>query len=521
MRLRRVRTGAVLLTMIGPVHRVLDPQPVETIDQHLHDGGGRGLDAARRLGEAATLDEVEASGLRGRGGAGFPTGESGARSRRTGRRRLPTTVVVNAAEGEPGSFKDRAILRAQPVPVLEGALIAARDASAPTASSSRVKRSFRDRGRAARRRDRRGASRGVVGRSRAASWSRGRREYLYGEETALLEVIDGRAPFPRVAPPYRRGVDEVGPDDAGDAPPRRSRWRRPTHATAAPPTLVNNVETMANVAADPRRGRRLVPSGRHRRVAGHHRLHGHPGAPAATASPSSRWARRCARSSTSSGGGAGAGREIVAVMTGVSNPLVPGSQLDTPAELRGPRGHRQRARRRGLHRVRRHHRPRGGRPRRVAFLAVESCGQCTPCKQDGLALADLFDRVRRSEARRRTTSTRSTTACGTVADEARCFLAYAAPARRLEHPRPVPRRARGPRAGGAGGGRRGADRPDRRPRGRHVRARRGAAAEAARLDVRRGGLGPVTRRSHRPAVGRLTAAPAARRRGPAGYRGRL
>jgi NADH:ubiquinone oxidoreductase subunit F (NADH-binding) len=54
--------------------------------------------------------------------------------------------------------------------------------------------------------------------------------YLYGEETALLEAIDGRPPFPRVAPPYRYGVDEVAPeyDDA-------------------PPALVDNVETMANV----------------------------------------------------------------------------------------------------------------------------------------------------------------------------------------------------------------------------------------------------------------------------------
>src|SRR5207302_9530937 len=55
-------------------------------------------------------------------------------------------------------------------------------------------------------------------------------EYLYGEETALLEVLDGRHPFPRVAPPYRHGVDEVGAEE-----------------TDAPPTLVNNAETMANV----------------------------------------------------------------------------------------------------------------------------------------------------------------------------------------------------------------------------------------------------------------------------------
>src|SRR5690606_2029009 len=105
--------------------RVLDREPVGSLDDWIAAGGGGGLTAALRLGEAATLDELEASGLRGRGGAGFPT----AAKWRTVLAYEPEvrapSVVVNAAEGEPGSFKDRAILQANPYRVLEGALIAA------------------------------------------------------------------------------------------------------------------------------------------------------------------------------------------------------------------------------------------------------------------------------------------------------------------------------------------------------------------------------------------------------------
>ena len=83
------------------------------------------LDAARRLEGVGIAEEVEAAGLRGRGGAGFPTGvkwKTVAASVGSG---PPPIVVVNGAEGEPGSFKDRMLLRRNPYRVLEGALIAA------------------------------------------------------------------------------------------------------------------------------------------------------------------------------------------------------------------------------------------------------------------------------------------------------------------------------------------------------------------------------------------------------------
>src|SRR5438874_8929204 len=97
---------------------------MRNIDEYLAtEIGGLGLARAVELGPAATIAEIERSGLRGRGGAGFPTGRKwrSVVSAGPGRR----FVVCNAAEGEPATFKDRALMRANPYQLLEGVLIAA------------------------------------------------------------------------------------------------------------------------------------------------------------------------------------------------------------------------------------------------------------------------------------------------------------------------------------------------------------------------------------------------------------
>jgi hypothetical protein len=121
------------------------------------------------------------------------------------------------------------------------------------------------------RRDRRGGG-GRVGRRRLElEIATGPNEYLLGEETALLEAINGRAPFPRLAPPFRHGAEEVGHDVPS---PAGAQLATETDATAASPTLVNNVETLANVPGIVANGAGLVPGPRHRRVARHRGLHG-------------------------------------------------------------------------------------------------------------------------------------------------------------------------------------------------------------------------------------------------------
>ena len=102
---------------------LLPDTPMTTAADYLVAGGGRGLERAREVGAEGVIDELRRSGLRGRGGAGFPTW----RKWRSVRDAPGSTkyVVGNGAEGEPGTFKDRAIMRANPYQVVEGLAVAA------------------------------------------------------------------------------------------------------------------------------------------------------------------------------------------------------------------------------------------------------------------------------------------------------------------------------------------------------------------------------------------------------------
>jgi NADH-quinone oxidoreductase subunit F len=403
--------------------RVLADRPVRSLLEAVDAGAGEALNAALEVEPATLVDVVDAAGLRGRGGAGFPTGRKWRTVAANCTPVLPSTVVVNAAEGEPGSFKDRAILRADPYRVLEGALIAARAVGADSVVVA-TKSSFTtelDRLHRA------------VAEVDAAGWTRevpvtvfsGPSEYLYGEETALLEAIDGRPPFPRIAPPYREGVDEVL-DEHGDPAADTSsaahvEFAGPGHQSAAPPTLASNAETFANVPGIIRFGadwfRELGTAES-------------PGTVVCTVSGD------VARAGVAEvelgtplrevldevGGGPRPGHEIVAVMSGVANALLPASALDTPVSYEG-----MRAAGTGL-----------GAAGFIVFddatdlvavaagvahfLAVESCGQCRHCKDDGLRLAALLAQLTASRA-----SAAEFDEIGTrldlVADGARCNLA--------------------------------------------------------------------------------------------------
>src|SRR5215207_4155642 len=369
--------------------RVLPHVPVITLTAA--DRAGEALDAARAVDPGAIVDLVEASGLRGRGGAGFPVARKWRTVIANRTSVLPSTVVVNAAEGEPGSFKDRAILRADPFRVLEGALIAAHAVGADSVIVA-TKASF------ARERECLQAAIDEIGR---AGWTdtvpvtlfSGPGEYLYGEETALLEAIDGRPPFPRIAPPYREGVDEVFEHDddttSGTGSAAHVEMAGPTGETVAPPTLAGNTETFANLPGIVRNG------------ADWFRELGTPESPGTVVCTVSGATLRSGVAEVELGtplrqvvdelgGGARAGRELVAVMSGVANALLPASAFDTPVSYEAMREAGS-----GL-----------GAAGFIAFddatdlvavaagvarfLAVESCGQCRHCKDDGLVLAALL-----------------------------------------------------------------------------------------------------------------------------------
>ena len=116
----------------GRMGFLLPDAPVPDVDAYLAGGGGAGLRAAIALGSDGTIDEITAAGLRGRGGAGFPTGRKWRSVRDGGEGRR--YVVANGAEGEPATFKDRLLMRRDPYRVLEGAAIAAGGCSRPPSS---------------------------------------------------------------------------------------------------------------------------------------------------------------------------------------------------------------------------------------------------------------------------------------------------------------------------------------------------------------------------------------------------
>jgi NADH-quinone oxidoreductase subunit F len=405
------------------VSRVLPAVPCATLRDYLDAGGGRGLEAARRLEPDVIVAEVEASGLRGRGGAGFPTGTKWNTVAGNRADVLPTTVVVNAAEGEPGTFKDRAILRANPYAVVEGALIAAAAVGADSVVVATKASSQADE-KLVRAAVEEMCAVGLAG-DLTVDVIGGPDEYLYGEETALLEVVDGRPPLPRIAPPYRRGVIEVVEHDddvdSGSGLAANVEMAGPSGDTEAPPALVDNVETLANVPAIVARGADWF------RSVGTDRS---PGTIVCTVTGA---VRRAGVAEIALGttvrdaldevaGGLTRRGGVKAVLNGVSAAPLPAELLDTPLTYED-----MAAAGSGLGTASLIVLPEGTDMTAVAagvarFLAVESCGQCTPCKQDGLVLADALERL--CQARGCVDDLDLiASVLNTVADGARCNLA--------------------------------------------------------------------------------------------------
>jgi len=176
----------------------------------------------------AVIEEMKKSGLRGRGGAGFPTWMKWSFARKSGD---PVKYVIcNADEGDPGAFMDRSVLEGDPHPVIEGMLIAAYAIGAEKGyiyvraeyplAVQRLRKAIAD----AEERGFLGDS--VMGTSMNFSLKikEGAGAFVCGEETALIASIEGKRGMPRVRPPF---------------PARKGLWDHPTN--------INNVETLANI----------------------------------------------------------------------------------------------------------------------------------------------------------------------------------------------------------------------------------------------------------------------------------
>ncbi len=187
-------------------------------------------------GQDAIIEEVKASGLRGRGGAGFSTGTkwSFMPKKSDGR---PSYLVVNADEGEPGTCKDRDMLRHEPHKLIEGCLIAC-FAMRACAAYIYIRGEFWDEGNRLEHAIQEAYDAGLIGKNACGSSfdcdifvHRGAGAYICGEEMALIESLEGKPGKPRLKPPFPAACGVWGC-----------------------PTTVNNVESIAVVPTILRRG---------------------------------------------------------------------------------------------------------------------------------------------------------------------------------------------------------------------------------------------------------------------------
>ena len=392
--------------------RLLAGEPIQSLGQYRQAGGFSGLAAAAELGAEATVDELVASGLRGRGGAGFPVGLKWRSIMAGGPSAGERFVVANGAEGEPGTFKDRALLRHNPFALVEGVVIAARTVGASRAFIA-LKASFeREAERvttAAREFDEAGVAPGLT-----IEVVRGPDEYLFGEEKALLEVIEGEEPLPRLLPPYIYGLFTTSPQigwSAGSA-------RAPGDSSASNPTLVNNIETLSAVAG-------ILAQG-----ASWFRTMGtteSPGTVVCTVSGDTvrhgvgeyEMGTPLSRVIDELGGGMPENRAVKYVLSGVSNPVIRADHLDVPLTYEhleaigtglGAAGFMVFDDRTDPVEL----------ARSVSrFLWVESCGQCPACKLGTGRITEILGDVDPSAG---SAFAELSARLDAVTDSARCFL---------------------------------------------------------------------------------------------------
>ena len=220
---------------MNSVYRHREFQDLGTLAGYERAGGWNGLKATLEMGPDDALYAFHRSGLRGRGGAGFPMGRKASfLPKDTG---TPTYVVCNADESEPGTFKDREIIEHNPYQLIEGLAIASYAVGCERAyvyirgEYGVQTQVLMDAVAECRRAGRLGPDALGSGRPFDVTVYRGAGAYICGEETALLESLEGKRGQPRLKPPFPAVAGLYGC-----------------------PTLINNVETIASLPPIMHRG---------------------------------------------------------------------------------------------------------------------------------------------------------------------------------------------------------------------------------------------------------------------------
>jgi NADH-quinone oxidoreductase subunit F len=340
------------------------------------------------IGQDAIIDQVKASGLRGRGGAGFPTGMKWSFMPKEPKAGKPNFLVINADESEPGSCKDREIIRHDPHKLIEGALIAS-FAMRARAAYIYIRGEFIRETEVLRKAVAEAYEAGLIGKNACGTGydfdlfvHRGAGAYICGEETAMLESLEGKQGKPRLKPPFPAGAGLYGC-----------------------PTTVNNVESIAVVPTILRRGAEWFASIGNPKNEGTKlfQLSGHVNTPCVVEESMGISFRELI---SRHGHGIRGGKNpddfsnlLCVIPGGSSVPLVPAEQiLDAPMDFDGLKAlgsglgtaavivmDKQTDVVRAISRI-------------SYFYKHESCGQCTPCREGAGWMWRMMEKLRDGDA---------------------------------------------------------------------------------------------------------------------------
>ena len=348
------------------------PKP-ETLEAALAQAAYTALKAALQRTPQAVIDELETAGLTGRGGAGFPTGRKWRMVAQAEGR--PKYVVCNADESEPLIFKDRVLMDSDPHQLLEGMALAGYAVGAREGFIY-IRGEY---GEQAARLER------AIEVAQAQHWlgeriwdtdfsfdihvHRGAGAYICGEESALLESLEGRRGEPRLRPPYPT-----------------------THGYRGQPTLVNNVETLSAAPAIVAHGaawwRALTPAATPGTKL--YMVLGHVNRPGLFEAPFGLTLRQII---DDFGGGMAAGAAFQFALTGgAAGTLAPPALLDVPIDF-GSGAHGVSLGAGGILVCDKTVQPVALLRELLHFFEVESCGQCTPCRVGTRQARQILDRM--------------------------------------------------------------------------------------------------------------------------------
>ena len=335
------------------------------------------------IGQDAIIDRIKASGLRGRGGAGFPTGTKWSFMPKEPRADRPNFLVINADESEPGSCKDREIIRHDPHKLVEGALIAG-FAMRARAAYIYIRGEYIREAETLFAAVAEAYAAGLIGKNACGSGydfdvfvHRGAGAYICGEETAMLESLEGKKGQPRLKPPFPAGAGLYGcPTTVNNV----------ESIAVAPTILRRSPEWFASFGAENNKGTKLF------------QISGHVNRPCVVEEAMSVPFRELIE--VHCGGIRGGWDNLLAVIPGGSSvPLVPAAQImDCPMDFDGLKKLGSGLGTAAVIVMDKSTDIVRAISRLSYFYKHESCGQCTPCREGTGWMWRVMERLRTGDA---------------------------------------------------------------------------------------------------------------------------